>query len=75
MKTQKPPKAPQAEQQLAVGSQVYFVFGQEHMKGVITEDRGAIGGGGRRLFRVEAPFGPDEPPLVGEFPADDLQPA
>ena len=58
-----------------VGSQAYFIFGRSRMKGVITEDRGAIGAGGRRLFRVEAPFGPDEPPLIGEFPAEALQPA
>ena len=72
---QHPSKSPRAEQQLRVGSQVIFQFGQERMKGVITEDRGAIGAGGRHLFRVEAPFGPDEPPLIGEFPAEALQPA
>lgn len=70
-----PSESPRAEQQFQVGSQVTFQFGQERMKGVITEDRGAIGSGGRRVFRVEAPFGPDEPPLIGEFPAEYLQPA
>lgn len=72
MKTQ---EAPQADQRFRVGSRVVFQFGQERMVGVITEDRGAIGHGRRRLFRVEAPFGPDEPPLIGEFPAEALQPA
>ena len=65
----------QPDSPFRVGSQVYFIFGRSRMKGVITEDRGAIGAGGRRLFRVEAPFGPDEPPLIGEFPAEALQPA
>ncbi len=68
-------KKQQTDNRLRVGSQVYFVFGRSVMKGIITEDRGAIGAGGRRLFRVEAPFGPDEPPLIGEFPAEALQPA
>ena len=44
-----------------VGSQAYFIFGRSRMKGVITGDRGAIGA--------------REPPLIGEFPAEALQPA
>lgn len=72
---QNPSKSPRAGQQLRVASQVIFQLGQERMKGVITEDRGTIGAGGRRLYRIEAPFGPDEPPLVGEFSVEALQPA
>ena len=71
MNTRKPV---QADPRFKVGSQVTFQFGQDRLKGVIIEDRGAIGAGGRRLFRIEVPFDPD-PPMVTEMPAEVLQPA
>ena len=70
----KTPKKSQSEPRFQVGSQVVFRFGQERLKGFIVEDRGAIGVGGRRLYRIEAPFD-DETPLVLELPREDLQPA
>ena len=44
------------------------------MKGFIVEDRGAIGVGGRRLYRIEAPLDAEDP-LVLELPDEQLQPA
>lgn len=67
-------KKQQPDSRFQVGSQVSFLFGRSRLKGVIVEDRGAIGVGGRRLFRIEAPLD-SEAPLVTEMPADDLQPA
>ncbi|MDQ2798925.1 MAG: hypothetical protein M3Y13_04700 [Armatimonadota bacterium] len=64
----------QIEKNFRVGSQISFQFGRHRLKGVIIEERGAIGVGGRRLYRIEAPFDGEEP-LVLELPAVDLQPA
>jgi len=61
-------------QRFPVGSQVSFVFGRHRLKGFIVEDRGAIGAGGRRLYRIEASLNA-EAPLVLELPDDQLQPA
>ena len=56
-----------------VGDRVGFPFGSESLVGAIVEDRGTIGAGGRRLFRVEAPL--EHETLVIELPAEELQPA
>jgi hypothetical protein len=56
------------------GDQVKFSFGTRSVRGVVTEDRGPIGVGGRRLYVVE--FRP-EPQSQStshiELPADQLQ--
>jgi primosomal protein N' len=70
----KTPKESQMEPHYPVGSQVSFLFGQDRVTGLVVEDRGAIGVGGRHLFRIEAPLD-SEPPLVLELPAEQLQPA
>jgi len=68
------PAEPQTDRRFRVGSQVSFLFGQDRLKGFIVEDRGVIGAGGRRLYRIEAPLDAEEP-LVLELPAEQLQPA
>ena len=67
---QRPPR-------LKVGQQVIVRMAAETVRGVITEDRGTIGAGGRRLWRVRlvAPASAQEPPLELEVPADRLTPA
>ena len=67
-------KTQQLDRSFPVGSQVYFLFGRRRMKGFVVEDRGAIGVGGRRLLRIEAPLD-SEDPLVLELPDEQLQPA
>ena len=67
-------EALQTDPQLRVGSRVSFLFGRDRVTGFVIEDRGAIGRGGRRLYRIEVPFD-GEAPLVTEMPADQLQPA
>ena len=77
MKTQEAPSAREArrsERRYRVGDRVSFLLVQRRLTGVIVEDRGAIGVGGRSLYRVEVPMEGEEP-LVGEFPASLLQPA
>jgi hypothetical protein len=41
--------------------------------GTIIEDRGEIGVGGRRLYRIRFQFAADEDPLFAELPAVDLE--
>jgi len=36
-----------------VGSHVIYPWGISKMKGIITEDRGNLGVGGKRVFRIE----------------------
>lgn len=61
---------------LKVGQHVIVRMAVETIRGVIIEDRGTIGAGGRRLWRVRlaAPAAAQEPPLELELPADRLTP-
>ena len=71
LKTQ---QAQQTNRRFRVGDKVTFQFVYNRLTGVVVEDRGTIGAGGRHLYRVEAPFDGGNP-LVTELPADELQPA
>jgi len=54
------------------GDQVRFLFGNRKLEGRIKEDRGSIGVGGRRLYRIE--FRADrESPSEVELPAEQLE--
>src|SRR5688572_25069396 len=66
---QRPPR-------LRVGQQVMVRMAAETLRGVVTEDRGTIGAGGRRLWRVRlaGAASAQEPPLELEVPADRLTP-
>jgi hypothetical protein len=55
-----------------VGDRVRFDLGRRKLTGVVVEDRGAIGVGGRRLFQVEVPTDPFEPMMM-EMPEDELE--
>ncbi len=55
-----------------VGDQVRFDFGRRKVTGVIVEDRGPIGVGGRRLFGIEIPLDPDEPMKL-ELPEEEIE--
>jgi hypothetical protein len=57
-----------------VGDWVQIPFGTAPLRGEVIEDRGAIGVGGRRLFRVSIPIPPAEP-MLAEFPEDEIEPA
>ena len=55
-----------------VGDQVVFKYGVRDISGRIVEDRGNIGVGGRRLYRIEADVdGIDS--LAIELPIDDFK--
>ncbi len=56
------------------GDRVKFQFGIYPVEGVVKEDRGPIGRGGRRLYLVEFPFGLHvESPSHIELPAERLE--
>ncbi len=56
------------------GDRVEFRFAVQNVQGVITEDRGPIGIGGRRLYGVKFQFGLEvEEPTYIELPAVKLR--
>lgn len=55
-----------------VGSRVSFLWGFSPREGKIVEDRGAIGVGGRRLFRIDAPIEPEDE-IVIELPESEFE--
>ena len=57
---------------LTRGDHVRIQFGYNPVEGIITEDRGPIGIGGRRLYTVEFDFGVEEPYKI-DLPADKIQ--
>ena len=56
------------------GDRVRFQLGTRWVAGLVTEDRGAIGMGGRRLYTVEFRSDAAAAPSHVELPADDLRP-
>jgi hypothetical protein len=56
-----------------VGDRVRVTIGNLRLAGSIVEDRGNLGGGGRRLFAVRIPMEPAEPWVV-EVPTAQLAP-
>jgi hypothetical protein len=62
---------------LKVGQRVFVRMGGQKIRGVLVEDRGAIGKGGRRLWRVRAghPAGAAEPAPEFEVPSEQVVPA
>lgn len=55
-----------------VGSSVFFLWGIHKIEGKIVEDRGEIGVGGRRLYRIVAPIYPDDE-IVIELPLSEFE--
>lgn len=55
-----------------VGNMVRFHFGPNKVNGVVKEDRGPIGLGGRQLYLVQYSLEPDHQSAV-ELPADQLE--
>ena len=63
---------PQGQAEFRVGERVQWIRGTDLVEGVIVEDRGPIGVGGRRLFRIEFRLSPDYEGVV-ELPAAALK--
>lgn len=55
-----------------VGNNVRFLFGPNKVRGVIKEDRGPIGLGGRRLYLIQFSLEPDHPMNI-ELPAEEME--
>lgn len=60
----------QQHRRLRTGDAVLVRIGTRKVTGTVVEDRGALGVGGRRLYRVQVDM---EEPLVFELPAQDLE--
>ena len=65
---------PMAERRFHKGDHVRFTLGVRTVHGIISEERGPIGVGGRRLYGVEYRLGTEEDPSYIELPAEELQP-
>ena len=59
------------EQEIRVGTSVQFRYGQHDVLGLVKEDRGAIGRGGRRLYLITFQADPGDVAEI-ELPADQL---
>jgi hypothetical protein len=57
---------------MQVGDRVSFMFGVKRTTGTVIEDRGHIGVGGRQIVRLVIDIEQD-PPMVGELPAEKLE--
>lgn len=57
----------------SVGDAVEFVFGRRISHAVVTEDRGLLGRGGRRLYQIQIPMDPSFGDVMTfEMPEDEL---
>lgn len=59
-------------EQLRVGTPVNIRWGVQYVHGVITEERGPIGIGGRKLYQVNADLG-EGSSLIIELPASEIE--
>ena len=64
-----------SQKTLRVGSRVKLDFGGREVTGVVIEDRGRLGVGGRRLLRVRLDWSEVAEPIEGEFPESELRAA
>lgn len=62
----------QNPERLRVGMTVSVRWGLQNVHGVITEERGPIGVGGRKLYRVDADLG-EGSAVVMELPASEIK--
>jgi hypothetical protein len=56
-----------------VGERVAFRFGTAELEGVIVEDRGNLGSGGKRLYGVRFHVDDVSEPMYMEYEAEDLR--
>ena len=63
---------PSRKKPLRVGAPVFFQLGGQAVRGTIIEDRGPLGVGGRRLWRVRLQLTDVAEPIEVEVPESDL---
>jgi hypothetical protein len=61
-----------SEHEIRVGVPVSFKYGVETVQGIVKEERGPIGRGGRRLYLIKFNPEPFYETMI-ELPADQLQ--
>ena len=60
------------KKRLEVGDEVSFVIVARRARGVVVEDRGSLGGGGRRVLRVRVQYD-SSPSMDYEIREEDLK--
>jgi hypothetical protein len=68
----KNPQAAQNPGPYGEGDRVRLLWGVTPVEGIIIEDRGNLGVGGRRLYRVRVQLDEITEPIETSWPADDL---
>ena len=63
---------PKSSRSLKVGSRVTFTYGLSTVRGVVIEDRGNLGVGGRHLFRIRFELDGAAEPFETELAASEL---
>jgi hypothetical protein len=74
MPSRTPNQSPRQVSAYKVGDRVRFQLGPRDLIGVIVEDRGFLGSGGRHLFRVKVDFDPPNVSFI-ELPEEELSAA
>jgi hypothetical protein len=62
-----------SDNEIRVGMSVEFAFGPQNVIGVVKEDRGNIGVGGRRLFLIKFEMYPGDNESQIELPAIEFE--
>lgn len=73
-KAKRPPtKAKPRRRKIKVGDEVIMHFGGSQLPGKVTEDRGPLADGGKRLLRIASWPEPGEEPIMWEIPEEELE--
>ena len=67
-------RASKPRDKFPIGSKVRLTFGVDQVTAVVIEDRGNLGGGGRRLLRVRLDMADTSEPIELEIRAEKLTP-
>lgn len=70
-----PMAAKKATRKIDVGTKIFIIVGDREISAVVVEDRGNVGSGGRRLFRVAVHLAEVDEPLVYEVAEADARAA
>jgi hypothetical protein len=64
---------PMLRRRYRVGDQIQFLWGTDKLQGLVIEDRGDLGVGGRQIVRLRTQFDSYAEPVEFELSADDIE--